>query len=276
MDGFSVDDHVREEYEDASCSFIIPSNSQCKFLKDYGHDESVKLRQFNLVLDLDQTLIHTIQTCDPEVIKAHCMMKNMLIHFVHERPEPLQNVHFMVFYRPGVFKFLEEMSQICTLHIYTNAVLSYANKIINMIHASLGTAVIRSYYYRESMLDLQKHLSKITSDPCDTIVIDDRLDVWLEDMNNVIQIRPFLGPAGSTPYLEDNDLYLLAPIITKIRNEALKKGLSLVSLIESAKVDYLIAQFDKFNTDKYSHDPISPATVDFLRFGVVSASSMYE
>lgn len=258
--------------EDVVEHFIIPSNAQ---LEEYECDYTEPTRKFNLVLDLDQTLIHTILTTDYDVVRRYCTSKNLLVHFVNESQDPEKSdTHFLVFYRPGVLEFLEIMSQLFIIHIYTNAVSSYANRIISTIHQSLGSVVIKSYHYRpENSSYLQKHLSNITPFTNDTIVIDDRLDVWLEDMKNVIRIREFLGPTGPSPYLEDVELYYLIPIIIKMREIAISEHIPLVSLVDGAREEYSMAHLDDIlaECDRPPSTP-KPGIVDFLRIGAVSSS----
>jgi TFIIF-interacting CTD phosphatase-like protein len=254
------------------CEIMLPSNDQCKSLEKLPEPEE---RQFNLVLDLDQTLIHTIRTTDYDVVRFHCTSKNLLIHFVHESTDPTKNdTHFLVFYRPGVFKFLEKMAQLFTIYIYTNAVSSYADKIISTIHQSLGEVIKKYYYRKQNSSYLQKHLKNITFFTDDTIIIDDRLDVWMEDVTNVIRIIEFLGPDGPSPYLEDMELYYLIPIITEMREIAISKRVSLASLISYAYDKYIMAHVEEILLDEDDYFPTirEPEAVDFLKLGVISSS----
>ena len=210
--------------------YIIPSNEQCAELMR---------RKFSLVLDLDQTIIHTITTTDPEVVKENCVKEHMLLHFVYQCVPT--NVHFIVFFRPYVFDFLEKMSRVYDIYVYTNAVHAYATKIVGAINSSLGACIIQRYYSRppDTTSDyIPKFLRNVESiKSCDTIIIDDRIDVWCEDLTNVIQIRKFEGPSMKTDYTKDTDLVMMADILLNMHSVAVETDVTLLSLIDAGKFE---------------------------------------
>lgn len=148
-------------------------------------DEERLLRDRKLVLlvDLDQTLIHTTNENVPEDMPGVC-------HFQLYGPEtPWYHTKL----RPYVLEFLEKMSTLYELHICTFGVRMYAHKVAELIdpHKKLFHYRILS---RDECLDPRSKTGNLKSlfPTGDSLVaiIDDREDVW-NFAANVITVKAY-------------------------------------------------------------------------------------
>ncbi len=145
-------------------------------------------KQYSLVLDLDETLIH--------VPKG----KNIFI------------------LRPGLRKFLHSLTEYYELIVFTTGIKEYADQIINFIEKDEkyfsyrlyrdNAVIINNMYYKDLNI-LGRDLKKI-------IIIDDKKQHILQNENSII-IKPFISES------EDNNndfiLFDLILILIRIANE---------------------------------------------------------
>eukprot|EP00741_Cyanophora_paradoxa_P011039 tig00020553_g10671.t1 len=169
----------------------------------------IEKRKLSLVLDIDHTLLHATQSPYdrnkphptpppvPEVIAWQD--PDPRLGRLHDFQLPKCNFNYYVKLRPGLFSFLEEVSKLFVLHIYTFGTQEYAKKISEIIDPS------KHYFHeriaaREEMQGdrdpnrppepMEKKLERLF--PCDTsmvLIIDDRNDVW-KSSKNLLQIQP--------------------------------------------------------------------------------------
>ncbi|KAK9464082.1 HAD-like domain-containing protein [Lipomyces oligophaga] len=152
-------------------------------------------RKLILVVDLDQTVIHT--TVDPAVAEWKAnpddphyeAVKD--VHTFSLQDGSSSNFWYYVKVRPGLDSFLKHVSQLYELHIYTMATKSYAaaiSKIIDPKGIYFGDRVLT----RDESGNLeQKDLNRLF--PVDTslvVIIDDRGDVWKWSAN-LIKVVPY-------------------------------------------------------------------------------------
>lgn len=105
--------------------------------------------------------------------------------------------------RPGLDRFLEEMSQLYEMHIYTMGTRAYAEQVCAILDPEGKHFGNRLLSRDESGSLTQKSLQRLF--PCDTsmvVIIDDRADVW-EWSPNLIKVIPFdffvgIGDINST------------------------------------------------------------------------------
>lgn len=132
----------------------------------------------NLVLDLDETILHTS--------KSNSRRKSDLetIYVIGMRPTYL---------RPNIEEFLKKVSPHFNLYVYTHGVTWYAKGIIEKL--GIQDDVI-AYSARKSTSDdvSPKNIKDLNIDTSNTIIMDDRTDVWVaENRNNIINIPAFTG-----------------------------------------------------------------------------------
>ncbi|KAJ8101493.1 HAD-like domain-containing protein [Lipomyces tetrasporus] len=153
-------------------------------------------RKLILVVDLDQTVIHT--TVDPLIGEwkkdptdpHYPAVKDVYSFSLQDAGNP-RGYWYYVKVRPGLPDFLERISHIYELHIYTMATKSYAaaiSKIIDPDGKYFGDRVLT----RDESGNLeQKNLQRLF--PVDTslvTIIDDRGDVW-KWSSNLIKVIPY-------------------------------------------------------------------------------------
>ncbi|KAK9454933.1 HAD-like domain-containing protein [Dipodascopsis uninucleata] len=149
-----------------------------------------------LVVDLDQTVIHT--TVDPTVGEwkqdpsnpNYGAVKDVHSFCLKDAANPA-GFWYYVKLRPGLKEFLENISKLYELHIYTMATKSYAlaiSKIIDPDGKFFGDRILS----RDESGNLeQKTLQRLF--PVDTslvVIIDDRGDVWKWSAN-LIKVLPY-------------------------------------------------------------------------------------
>jgi len=97
-----------------------------KLAQKLGHDDTRRLladRKLVLLVDLDQTVIHTTNDTVPDNIKG-------IYHFQLYGPHsPWYHTRL----RPGTAEFLERMSQLYELHICTFGARNYAHMIAQLL-----------------------------------------------------------------------------------------------------------------------------------------------
>jgi TFIIF-interacting CTD phosphatase-like protein len=206
----------------------------------------------NLVLDLDQTLINTEvkrndtsrkkffdriilnRICRDNFIVQH---KHNLIHSSKLFEYNVNEDRFVVHARKGIFMFLEELSRHFNIYIYTNALSSYAHKICKKIELGLGKNVFVGIISR---LNLQSSQMKYVNifpylHESNTIIIDDRVDVWDSKMyNNIIQIREYCHTPSIKHFL-DGDLILLKNLILA---HVLNNKISIIDSVQQILLNY--------------------------------------
>ncbi|XP_028392868.1 RNA polymerase II subunit A C-terminal domain phosphatase-like [Dendronephthya gigantea] len=147
-------------------------------------DKEILLKNGKLVLlvDLDQTLIHTTTE------NVHPDMKDVY-HFQLYGQSNWYHTKF----RPGWKKFLENMSKCYELHIFTMGSRMYAHTIARMLDPSgvLFSERIRS---RDESFDMfSKYRDLRALFPCDdsmVCIIDDREDIW-DCAPNLVTVKPY-------------------------------------------------------------------------------------
>ncbi|KAK9238750.1 hypothetical protein V1525DRAFT_400433 [Lipomyces kononenkoae] len=153
-------------------------------------------RKLILVVDLDQTVIHT--TVDPLIgewkkdpTNSHyAAVKDVYSFSLQDAANP-RGYWYYVKVRPGLPEFLARISQLYELHIYTMATKSYARAIAKIIDPDGKYFADRILTRDESGNLEQKNLQRLF--PVDTslvTIIDDRGDVWKWSAN-LIKVIPY-------------------------------------------------------------------------------------
>lgn len=149
------------------------------------------------MVDLDQTIIHA--TVDPTVGEwksdpfcvNHESVKDVQAFKLDEDVSGGRGTWYYVKMRPGLKEFLEHISKLFELHIYTMGTRAYAmsvKKIVDPDGTLFGERVLSR---DESGSMTQKSLKRLF--PVDTkmvVIIDDRGDVWKWN-DNLVKVRPY-------------------------------------------------------------------------------------
>ena len=168
--------------------------------------ENLEKTTYTLVLDLDETLVHFFFTPSGGT--------------------------FLI--RPYCFKFLEDMSKIFEVAIFTAATKDYADSILDVIDPNKKLINHRLYRHHTTICDITfvKDLTKIGRNLNRCLIIDNLADNFKLQPNNGIQCGTWIDDMKDTQ-LNDLDIILtqiiekkpqdIKPIIKKLNDEINKK-----------------------------------------------------
>lgn len=129
-----------------------------------------------LVLDLDQTILHTV--CDMQPPRD-------TVSFT------IDNNTYCVKLRPRLRYMLERVSKLYEIHVYTMGTRAYARKIVETIDPSKKYFHDRIISRDENQGLLIKNLDRLFPyNHRNIVILDDRPDVW-EFSRNLVLIKPF-------------------------------------------------------------------------------------
>ncbi|KAK4937311.1 CTD phosphatase Fcp1, partial [Elasticomyces elasticus] len=186
-------------------------------------------RKLSLVVDLDQTIIHA--TVDPTVAEWQKDQSNpnypavkdvRAFQLVDEGPGA-RACWYYIKLRPGLKEFLEAVSKIYELHIYTMGTRAYAQNIAQIIDPERKIFADRILSRDESGSMTAKNLKRLF--PVDTkmvVIIDDRGDVW-QWSPNLIKVSAYdffvgIGDINSSFLPKRPELEAKAPKPAKVVN----------------------------------------------------------
>ncbi|KAB8345830.1 hypothetical protein FH972_022885 [Carpinus fangiana] len=153
-------------------------------------------RKLSLVVDLDLTIIQA--TVDPTIGEWQNDKNNPNYEAVKGvrsfelRDDALgRNVAYYVKMRPGLVDFLQQISQMFELHIYTMGTRNYAIEIAKIVDPDHKLFADRILSRTETPGEDSKNLRKLF--PVDTkmvVIIDDRIDVW-RNSPYLVKVTPY-------------------------------------------------------------------------------------
>lgn len=154
-------------------------------------------RKLSLVVDLDQTIIHA--AVDPTIAvwqkdkdnPNYEAVKDVRAFQLIDDGPGMRGCWYYIKLRPGLMDFLENISQLYELHIYTMGTRQYAQQIANIVDPERKYFGERILSRDESGSMIAKNLERLF--PVDTkmvVIIDDRGDVWKWSAN-LIRVSPF-------------------------------------------------------------------------------------
>lgn len=187
-------------------------NKNNKIIKSHTSDNINNLynanidKILNIVLDLDNTIIYTriIDSNNIFKIKYFELIKNdnLLGKF------NIKNMTYLVYIRQYFLYFLNTIKMYFNLYIYTNSVNVYCNNIIDLLKNKYSYFEIKKIICRNNNNESYiKQLSLFCENQDDlhflnnipnyneflkkTIIIDDNIEVWKYDFDNLINIKPY-------------------------------------------------------------------------------------
>lgn len=154
-------------------------------------------RKLSLVVDLDQTIIHA--AVDPTIAEwqkdkdnpNYEAVKDVRAFQLIDDGPGMRGCWYYIKLRPGLTEFLENISQLYEMHIYTMGTRQYAQQIAAIVDPDRKLFGDRILSRDESGSMVAKNLERLF--PVDTkmvVIIDDRGDVWKWSAN-LIRVRPF-------------------------------------------------------------------------------------
>jgi RNA polymerase II subunit A-like phosphatase len=154
-------------------------------------------RKLSLVVDLDQTIIHA--AVEPTIKEwmedknnpNHDAVSDVRAFQLTDDGPGMKGCWYYIKLRPGLAEFLDHISQLYELHIYTMGTRQYATEIAKLVDPEKKYFSDRILSRDESGSMIAKNLERLF--PVDTkmvVIIDDRGDVWKWSAN-LIRVTPF-------------------------------------------------------------------------------------
>ena len=167
------------------------------------HDAQKRLleqRKLSLVVDLDQTIIHACieptigeWQSDPSNPNHDAVKDVKSFQLNDDGPRGLATgCWYYIKMRPGLAKFLEAMSNMYEMHVYTMGTRAYALNIAKLIDPDMKYFGHRVISRDENGNLVSKNLRRLFPVSTDMVVIiDDRSDVWPGNRPNLIKVTPY-------------------------------------------------------------------------------------
>lgn len=176
---------------------LTVSQDEATKVEDEAKRRLLSARKLSLVVDLDQTIIHA--TVDPTVAEwqkdeknpNHDAVKDVRAFQLVDDVPNARGCWYYIKLRPGLEDFLENISKIYELHIYTMGTRAYAQNIATIIDPERKIFGDRILSRDESGSLVAKNLQRLF--PVDTkmvVIIDDRGDVWNWN-ENFVKVTPY-------------------------------------------------------------------------------------
>ena len=176
---------------------LTVSQDEATKVEDEAKRRLLSSRKLSLVVDLDQTIIHA--TVDPTVAEwqkdeknpNHDAVKEVRAFQLVDDVPNARGCWYYIKLRPGLEDFLENISKIYELHIYTMGTRAYAQNIAAIIDPERKIFGDRILSRDESGSLVAKNLQRLF--PVDTkmvVIIDDRGDVWNWN-ENFVKVTPY-------------------------------------------------------------------------------------
>ena len=216
-----------------------------------------------LVLDLDETLVHSIGTIPSDsndIPQSDFTIKVPQINSSHD-------VHVMV--RPHVEEFLERMSKRFELVIFTASISKYANPLLNIVD-KMGYVPFRLFREHCTLINTAfvKDLSLLGRDFKDIIILDNNptayslnhyngfpIKSWFDDKNDdeLLKICPILEFLSYVPDVRD---YIKKIVVqNKVQFDSVKQ--IIINYRNSLKKNIIPPEckkiYDLFTNDKFNN-----------------------
>ncbi|KHJ33856.1 putative fcp1-like phosphatase [Erysiphe necator] len=160
----------------------------------------LKNRKLSLVVDLDQTIIHaciepTIGEWqnDPTCPNYEAVKEVRSFQLNDDWPRGVTSgCWYYIKMRPGLKKFLNKISEMYELHVYTMGTRAYAMNIAKIVDPEKKLFGDRIISRDENGSITTKSLSRLF--PVSTkmvVIIDDRADVWPKNRPNLVKVVPY-------------------------------------------------------------------------------------
>ncbi|ORX59768.1 hypothetical protein DM01DRAFT_1381290 [Hesseltinella vesiculosa] len=162
-------------------------------------------RKLILVLDLDQTLIHTSSSLETKTwLNDEDIANQEIFKDIRQFVLPNAPTEYHLKLRPGVQKFLTELAGLYELHVYTMGTRDYAKAVVKELDPSgdlfrdriMAREDNERLAHAQRSSEFTKSLDRVlTNNKSMVAVLDDRLDVW-EYSHNLVHIRPYVFYKG--------------------------------------------------------------------------------
>ncbi|KAH0558395.1 hypothetical protein GP486_004948 [Trichoglossum hirsutum] len=176
---------------------LTVSADEANRIEEEAKRRLLQSRKLSLVVDLDQTIIHA--TVDPTVEEwqkdvnnpNYEAVKDVQAFKLMDEGPAARGCWYYIKLRPGLNDFLQNISRLYELHIYTMGTRAYAKAIAKIVDPQRKIFGDRILSRDESGSLTAKNLQRLF--PVDTnmvVIIDDRGDVW-KWSDNLIKVTPY-------------------------------------------------------------------------------------
>ena len=216
---------IRDNHDLLKFVQFVPRISALEFIKERGtkvlngkNKDSNNYKKYTLVLDLDETLVHSfVRNEKPKSITQVTNINGDSMENRYDWNIKLNDgyTNFDVFVRkrPFVDEFLKEMSKYFELIIFTASEQSYADKVIDKLDPT--KRLISHRLYRDSCIykfgGYIKDLRVLNRDLNKTIIIDNSLASFVYQISNGIPVRSWYES------LNDKELLNIKIILIKLK-----------------------------------------------------------
>lgn len=166
-------------------------DNNIKQIIEINQIRNIPNRKFNLILDIDLTMINAVESNDykPKKGKTDIEIKG----FANKN-----DFHYFFRYRPYLFNFIKELKDYFNFYISTLSHINYAKKIIDNFKSKANIIIpscriiakndknmnTKNYKYIKELIPLSNN-----KEINDTVIIDDNIYNWLKpfsfDINNI-------------------------------------------------------------------------------------------
>lgn len=159
-----------------------------------------------VVLDLDETLV---RSCEEEDVPVHLELAALMGKLTKLEVEcagtSLPYARVVSFLRPGLFEFLERVSKLADVYIFTAGDPDYARPLVQLLDRD-GKFFVGSYY-RETTVATTVHehvkdLTRLGVDLTRTVLVDNNPYSFLLQPDNGILCEPFYGEPADRHLLD--------------------------------------------------------------------------
>ena len=162
--------------------FLKLKNNNIKQIIEMNQIRNVPTRKFNLILDIDLTLIRAIEIDDynqknrKNDIEIKGIAKNIDFHYFYR-------------YRPYVFNFFTELKDYFNFYISTLSHKNYANKILNHLKSKANIIIPQNRISAKNDWNMNSKNSKYINELIslnnnqeinNTVIIDDNVYNWIK------------------------------------------------------------------------------------------------
>lgn len=188
----------KQKFEQISLETISPPHTQ----------NLIKIKKKTLVLDLDDTLIHSF--LEP-ILNSDFQLNIDIYDNIKDRE--INKIYIKK--RPGLDIFLNELSKYYKIYIFSASPGDYVSRVIKEIDKN---KIIKKYFYKDDCITMPevgfdiylKDLTIISNDLSNIIILDDNITSFSLQSENGIGIKPWYGD------MSDRELFKLIPILKKL------------------------------------------------------------